>query len=67
MQSSIVISNSNAHIQEQRLHRPVTSSGKVMMKTKAILQFAQRAWWIYMAEAVIVVAIGIAIAIAVHT
>jgi hypothetical protein len=36
-----------------------------MMKTKAILQFAQRALWIYMVEAVIVVAIGTAIAIAI--
>ena len=37
--------------------------GKVMMKTDVILRFAQRALWIYIVEAVIVLAIVIAIGV----
>jgi uncharacterized membrane protein len=37
--------------------------GKVMMKTDVILRFTQRALWIYIVEAVIVLAIVIAIGV----
>jgi hypothetical protein len=45
------------------LHRPIALLGKVMMKTNVILRFAQRALWIYMVEAAIVLAIVIAIGV----
>jgi hypothetical protein len=40
-----------------------TSMGKVMMKTDVILRFTQRALWLYIVEAVIVLAIVIAIGV----
>jgi hypothetical protein len=57
------MTNGNTHIQQWDLHRPITPWGKVMMKTNVILRFAQRALWIYIAEAAIVLAIVILIGI----
>jgi uncharacterized membrane protein len=45
------------------LNRPIASLGKVMMKTNVILRFTQRALWIYILEAAIVLAIVIAFGI----
>jgi hypothetical protein len=45
------------------LRHPVTSLGKVMTTTNVVLRFAQRALWIYIVEAAIVLAIVIAIGV----
>jgi len=45
------------------LYYPIVSLGEIMTMTNVILRFTQRALWIYIVEAAIVLAIVIAIGV----
>jgi hypothetical protein len=53
----IVISRLQSHIEEQTKYSINTLSVKVVTRTNVIFKFVQRALWLYVAEAVVILAI----------